>query len=219
MDYGCLAPATGGILKGKEVFRLFSGLQVCLWPVQKMKSLHELPSSRVYVMDDSCTKPSHISIPQHKGLDVPIETHNDMPALKMPGVHFSLAGNFSTRIEHMVQKRMDWVDCLHTKPVFRGNAWLSFYLQLFPGILWGLVTVCMSPIKLDKSFQWVYEKTLPFLVVSCKIKKEWRTLPEMYQGIVLPNILLVALLAKVSFLLLWPGTQQCFGNSIRQLPC
>jgi hypothetical protein len=144
-----------------------------------------------------------------------IETHNAMTTSKMLGIHFSPTSNSSTHIEHMVQKGMDWVDCLCTKPVSRGDAWLSFYLQLFPGILWGLVTVCMLLIKLDKSFQRVYKKALPLLGVNCKIKKEWRTLPEMYQGLALPNIPVVALLAKVSFLLgNWGFFSQVHSNAL-----
>ena len=73
----------------------------------------------------------------------------------------------------MVQKGLDWADCLLTKPVSRGDAWLSFYMQLCPGIMWGLVTVCMPPQLLDRSFQRVYAAALPFLGVSSKIKKEW----------------------------------------------
>jgi hypothetical protein len=121
-------------------------------------------------------------------------------------IHFSLAGNSSTHVEHMVQKGMVWIDCLRTKP----NAWLSFYLQFFSGITRCLVTVCMLPVKLDKSFQRVYEKALPLLGVSCKIKKEWKSLPEMYQGLALPNFHLVALLEKVSFLL---GNWGFFGQA------
>jgi hypothetical protein len=52
-----------------------------------------------------------------------------------------------------------------------------------------------------RKIQKVYKKALPFLGVNCKIKQEWRTLPEMYQGLVLPNFPLVALAKKVSFLL------------------
>ena len=68
-------------------------------------------------------------------------------------------------------------------------------------MLWGLVTVCMSPSKLDVKFQKVYKKALPFLGVNCEIKRKWQTLPEMYQGLGLPNFLLVALSSKISFLL------------------
>jgi hypothetical protein len=148
----------------------------------KMKSLHNLPPPQVYVTDKGCIYPLHISIPQPDGPDAPIETHNVTTASKMLGVHFSPAGNSSMHVEHMVHKGMDWVDCLHTKPVSRSNAWLSFYLQLFPGILWGLVTVCMLPLKLDKSFQRVYEKALPLLGVNCKINKRMEDSPRDVPG-------------------------------------
>jgi hypothetical protein len=88
-----------------------------------------------------------------------------------------------------------------TQPVCKNNAWLSFYLQLFPALSWGLVTVCIPLKKLDTKSQWVYEKALPFLHVNCKIKQEWRTLPEQYQGLGMPIMPLLALLVKLSFLL------------------
>jgi hypothetical protein len=119
----------------------------------------------------------------------------------MLGVHFSLAGNSGTHVKHMVQKGLDWVDCLQAKPLSRGGVWMSFYLQLFPGISWGLITVCLHPRKLDTMIQWVYAKALPLLGVNKKIKKAWRTLPEMYQGLALPNFPLVALAKKITFLL------------------
>jgi hypothetical protein len=90
-----------------------------------------------------------------------------------------------------------------------------FYLQLFPGNSWGLVTVCIHPKKMGKSFQRVYKKTLPFLGVNCKIKKEWRTLTEIYQGLSLPNFPLVALAEKVSFLLEnWGFQGQAHSNAL-----
>ncbi len=116
----------------------------------------------------------------------------------------------------MVQKGLDWVDCLCTKPVFQGDAWLSLFLQLFPGILWGLVTMCMPPKQLDGYIQCFYAKAFPFLGINCKIKKEWRTLPEMYQRILaLPNSPLVALSDKISFLLgNWGFYGQAHSNAL-----
>jgi hypothetical protein len=58
-----------------------------------------------------------------------------------------------------------------------------------------------SPQKLDTIIQRVYAKALPFLGILCKIKKEWRTLPEMFWGLALPNFPLIALSKKISFLL------------------
>ena len=101
----------------------------------------------------------------------------------------------------MVQKGLDWVDCLCTKPISRVDAWLRFYIQLFPRMSWGLVTVCMSPSKLDAKIQKVYVKALPFLGVNCKIKHKWWTLSEMNQGLGLPSFPLIALSSKISFLL------------------
>jgi hypothetical protein len=59
----------------------------------------------------------------------------------------------------------------------------------------------MPPKQLDGCIQHFYVKALPFLGVNCKIKKKWKTLPEMYQGLALPNLPLVALSDKISFLL------------------
>jgi hypothetical protein len=118
----------------------------------------------------------------------------------MLGVHFSPAGNSSVHVENMVQKGLDWVDCLKTKPVSRNDAWLGFYLQLLPTISWGLVTVCVPPKKLDLQYQRIYARALPFLGVKSKIKREWRTLPEQYQGLGMPNFPLLALSEKLTFL-------------------
>jgi hypothetical protein len=58
----------------------------------------------------------------------------------------------------------------------------------------------MQPKKLDVHVQCVYAKALPFLGVNGNIKREWRTLPEQYQGLGMPNIPLAALVEKLSFL-------------------
>ncbi len=144
--------------------------------------------------------PPHITIPQPVGPAISIITLDVTTVSKMLGVNFSPAENSATHVEHMVQKGLEWADCLHTTPVSRNNAWLSFYLQLYPCISWGLVTTYMQPKKLDVQVQCVHAKALPILGVNRNIKKEWRTLPEQYQGIGMPNILLAALAEKLSFL-------------------
>ena len=44
----------------------------------------------------------HITIPQPDGPVVGIATYDVVPASKMLGVHFSLAGNSASHIKHMV---------------------------------------------------------------------------------------------------------------------
>ncbi len=166
-----------------------------------LKSLQDLPAPWCYITEGEHLLPLHITIPQPAGLEISIVTYDVMTASKMLGVHFSPAGNSSTHVEHMVQRGLDWVDCLRTNPVARNDAWLSFYLQLYPGVSWGLVTMCMHPKKLDAQVQHIYAKALPFLGVNGNIKREWRTLPEQYQGLGMPNMPLAALADKLSFLL------------------
>jgi hypothetical protein len=119
----------------------------------------------------------------------------------MLGVHFSPAGNLSTHVQHIVHEGLDWVNCLHSKPLPRRDAWLSFHMQLVSGISWEMVTMCLHPCTLDSMFQKVYAKALPFLDVSNKIKTIWQTLPEAFQGLALPSFPLVALSDKILFLL------------------
>ena len=198
-DWAHLAQASGGILKDAKCSVYFLDY-IYKNGRARMKSLDDLPSPSKYILEGGILLPSHISIPQPVGPDAPIVTHDVATASKMLGVHFSPAGNSSTHVEHMVQKGLDWVDCLRTKPLLRSDAWMSFYLQLFPGMSWGMVTVCLHPRQLDTMIQRVYAKALPFLGVNSKIKKEWRTLPEMFQGLGLPNFPLICLAEKTLFL-------------------
>ncbi len=137
-----------------------------------MKSLQDLPEPTAFITEGDRTLPLHITIPQPDGSSIPIVTHDVMTALKVLGVNFTPAGNCLIHVEQVVQKGLDWAECLRTKPIPRHNEWLSFYLQLLPAIAWGLVTVCLHPQKLDAIIQWVYVKALPSLGVNRKIKKE-----------------------------------------------
>ena len=171
-DYGRLAQASGGILKEKKCsvyfldYKFIHGRAV-------LKPLQDLPEPQCYIPEGDVLLPSHIYIPQPLGPPVPIVIHNVTTMSKMLGVHFSPAGNYSVHVEQMVQKGLDWVDSLRTNPVASNDAWLCFYLQLYPGLSWGLVTTCMPPRKLDAELQRVYVKALPFLGVNCNIKREW----------------------------------------------
>jgi hypothetical protein len=58
----------------------------------------------------------------------------------------------------------------------------------------------MYPEKLDRQIEGVYGKAIPFLGVNSKIKRKWRTLPNIYQGNGLPNLPLAVLAENVLFL-------------------
>jgi hypothetical protein len=195
-DWGNLSQASGGILKAPKCSVYFLDYKF-VHGRARMKSLQDLPKLARFIEHKGNLLPAHVCIPQPNGEDACIVTHNVTTAAKVLGVHFTVAGNSFAHVERGVQKGLDWVDCLHTRPLARGDAWLSFYLQLFPAMAWGLVTVCLKPKKLDSMIQRVYAKALPHLGVNQNIKREWRTLPERYQGLALPNFLLVALSEKI----------------------
>ncbi len=136
-----------------------------------MKSLLDLPAPCYISEGDEMLLP-HITIPQLVGPDLSIVTQDVIMATKILGIHFSPAGNLATHVEHMVQKGLNWVDCLSTKPVSRQDARFSFFLQLFPGMSWGLVTICLPPKKFDRMIQRVYEKALLFLDVNLQNQVE-----------------------------------------------
>ncbi len=159
----------------------------------KLKSLtSDLPEPNVYITVDDKQYPAHITIPQPNGHDVAIITHDVSQASKMLGVHFPPSGISTTHIKHMVQKGFDWIDCLTTQPLPPHDAWTSFQMQLFPAISWGLVTVVLSPVKLDKMIQRLYFRALLKLEVNGNIKSSWCTLPVRYGSHGLPNFPLVA---------------------------
>ena len=77
-----------------------------------MKSLQDFPAPWCYITKGESMLPLHVTIPQLVSPAVSIITHDVTTASKMQGVYFSLAENSATHVEHMVQKRLEWVDCL-----------------------------------------------------------------------------------------------------------
>jgi hypothetical protein len=130
-DYTYLVQELGGILKDAKCLVYFLDYKfVC--GRAKMKSLSNLPKPSLYISVGQKLCPLHISIPQPVGPDAPIITHDVMMASKMLGVRFSPAGSSLTHVEHMVQKSLDWVDCLLSKPLPRRDTWLNFTCNCFP---------------------------------------------------------------------------------------
>ena len=74
---------------------------------------------------------------------------------------------------------------------------MSFFAQLLPVIHWGLVAVVLAQKALQKHYQDLYYKIPPLLGVIRNIGKEWRTLPETYQVLGLPDFEVYALSKKI----------------------
>jgi hypothetical protein len=157
--------------------------------------------------------PSHISISQPDGSVVPIPTRDVTEATEMLGVFFKPQGTSLVHVQQMCKKGYDWADRLATRPLPPRDAWLSFFLQLLPGISWGLLTVVMSPAQLDREFNDLYYRILPLLGVNRHIGFDWRMLSERFGGLGLPNFVVLAFACKIYFL----QSNWGFENAVSQM--
>ena len=74
----------------------------------------------------------------------------------------------------------------------------------------------MTPSKLDKLMHSLYFQILPYLGINRHITKEWRMLPERYQGLGLPNFVVWSLAAKISFVQRHLGFNNAAGQMMMQ---
>ena len=86
---------------------------------------------------------------------------------------------------------------IKTGKLLRRDAWMDLIAQLLPGINWGLAAVVITPKTLQNCYEDLYYKRIPLLGLNRNIGKEWRTLPERYQGLGLPDFKVHALSKKI----------------------
>jgi len=151
-------------------------------------------------LKDGITAPSHTSILQPDGMSVPIQPHDMSELSKMLGVHYAPIGDGSKHIIKITDKGFDWANNIAIRPLFYRNTCMSFFLQLYPGISWSLVSVILPPLELESMMRKLYRKVLPILGLNRNITTEWRMLPEIYQGLGLSNFTVVSFTKKVFFL-------------------
>ena len=105
----------------------------------------------------------------------------------MLGVHFVPKDDGTPHIQAMRQKGIEWADRLTTHPLPASDAWLSFTIQLHNVMSYGLGEVIIPPKRLKKLMHALYYWILPILNINRFITREWRTLPERYQELGLPE--------------------------------
>ena len=205
-----LGQATGGAMKPPKCFLYLMSYK---FPngVPRLKQPHELPPPIATVKDDSGrTLPCHITVPQPDGSHVPIPTLNVKDPSEMLGFWFNPLGDGIKHVSSIKQKGINWVDRNVTRPLSRSDTWLSFYMQLIPGMTWGLLAVTMPPEQLEKEIMSLYYKILPLVGVNRNITKGWRTIPCRYQGLGMPNFVVLVLACKLHFLMCFWG----FNNHV-----
>jgi hypothetical protein len=157
-------------------------------------------TSGYIALANGTTAPSHMRVPLPDGTSAPIPTLRNEDASFMLGIGVGPASGGTTHVREMARKGYNWVDRMKSRPLPHDLAWRSFIHQLQPGIMWGITTVVMSPLKLLEQFQRVYFRCLPSLNVNQHINLPWRLIPERYQGLGLPNYALISLASKLSLI-------------------
>jgi len=202
-NFGMRAHAGGGALKPVKCSSYFLTYHTVNGKTM-LKPLSKLPAPSAWVdvtQKDGSIKlePSHISVPQPDGSSVPIPTKDVTEATEMLGMFFAPIGNSVPHIEAMREKGFTWADRLMTRPLPSRDAWLSFFLHLYPAISYGLASAVIKRSKLDLLMSALYYKILPLLGVNRCINVFWHLLSERYQGLGLPNFVADCLAAKLFF--------------------
>ena len=135
-----------------------------------------------------------MTVPLPDGTNAPIPMLPPSAASLMLGVWFGPASQGTKHMHEMCKKGYNWADCLSSRPLSHSDAWT------YPGMSWGIATVVLLPQELYLVTKPVYYKCFPFLGVQRHIELPWRTLPECYQGIGLPNFSLISLSVKLQLI-------------------
>jgi hypothetical protein len=195
--WGGLVIATGASLKPEKCFAYF---QVYKFPGRRVvlvNILTQYPGTNFIPQLTGPPIPSHLTVPLPDGTLDPILTIPTSKASLMLGIWFGPTSRGTKHMKEMCSKGFVWADKLNAHPLPPSVAWISFSFQLCPGMLWGITTVVLSSQELYQATRIVFFWCLPLLGVQQHIELPWRTLPEMYQGIGLPNFALISLAAKL----------------------
>jgi hypothetical protein len=199
--WATLLQATGGNLKPEK----------CYWYLLSYK----------FVQGRALLKPlreiNHfqLKLPQPQSEDVIIQLKDPTEASEVLGVWTSLTSSGITQLKHMISKGQKWGNRVLHSPLQPAEVWHSFKTQALPSVKYGLLPLMSSRQEVDKTFSSWYYSLLPALGVNRNIAKAWRTLPQQYQGLGLPQMSLEKLAVSLHYLQRHWGTQQSTGKFLR----
>ena len=87
--------------------------------------------------------------PQEDGSTALIPTLDIKESTKGLGVYFNVVGDGIDHLSNIREKGMTWIDKMCTKPWPTRDVCMSFFLQLFPGMTVGLLTVNMTQKEIE----------------------------------------------------------------------
>jgi hypothetical protein len=154
--WGGFATATGASLKPEKCCTYF---QVYKFSGGRALMGNILTQSPATTFIPQITGPpilSHMMVPLPDGSSAPIPSIPTSEASLMLGIWFGQTSRGTKHMKEMCSKGFVWADKLHSclRPPL--EAWVSFSLQLCPGMLWGIATVVLSQHKLYKATRPVF---------------------------------------------------------------
>ena len=96
------------------------------------------------------------------------------------------------------------------------DGWLSLNIQLKPQMEWGIVCMLEKLDNVDKAIHAVFHASMSCLRVNQKMRKEFRMIPEMYQGLGMFNLNIDGLGARIFFLYRHWNMDTPMGQMLKQ---
>ena len=84
---------------------------------------------------------------------VPVPTKDVSNPTLMMCVHYAPLGNGIYHVDAMKNEGGVWADRQQNFPLYASDAWLSFFLPLYPGMSYRLESVVIAPSDLNKRIQ------------------------------------------------------------------
>jgi glucose-6-phosphate isomerase len=130
------------------------------------------------------------------------------------GVYSCPAGDFGVHVSEKMAKGKLWVKQLRRNRCPPVDAWMGFRYALWPSITYGFLAAITPDIDaLNKSIQELVRNVLSPLQVNKYIRTFYRVAPKRFQGLGIPNPLIVMLSQKLHLL------QTQFNQSSLQVGC
>ena len=125
-----------------------------------------------------------LSIPLPDGTSCLIDQKDSNEAMKMLGVWSCPEGLDATHLQGgVIEKMMTWINRTRNGHLPAKPAWISYKWKLWPGLQYGLATLCTRLAEVAGVLDKQQFEVLPLLGVNRNIRKQWRMIPRAFGGI------------------------------------
>ena len=157
-----------------------------------------------------------ITIDDQDGTQTIIKLIEPTTSKKTLGVLTNLAGKSKAQLEYTRDLGLEWATKLNTnKYISPSDGWKSLVTQLKPKVTWGIVCLTAKPEKVERVQAAIYHRSLSRLRVHKSIRRELRTMPEMFQGLGMFDLNVERLGQKVFFLRRHWNTPTAMGKMLK----